>query len=232
MSRWVIKKNNDYLMHYGIQGMKWGVRNFIDENGHLTQAGKERYSNSNSGSFKGSTALNKKKQAIESTKARIKALTGKGFGTKNKAATAEKKRLRESLAAQREDYKSSKASERAAYNEQKRQERESLRQEQANLKSIHNYITGNKRLLKTMAKNKNLRFKGGQNKKIDFEQTIGEYNRRTQAQINARKQKNQQNEQNLKNENERLRNMDIREATSEKNMANIRNKYTKKKKGT
>lgn len=223
--------NEDYLMHYGIPGMKWGVRNFIDENGHLTQAGKERYSNPKS-SFKGSSALNNKKQAIEGAKARIKALTGKGFGKKNKKATSEKAKLRNDIKVMREEYKNAKAAERAAYNEQKRKEREAAQQEKANLKSIHNYITGNKKLIKTMEKNKNLRFKGGQNKKIDFEQTIGEYNRRTQAQINARKQKNQQNEQNLKNENERLRNMDIREATSEKNMANIRHKYTKKKKGT
>lgn len=227
MSRWIVmKKNDDYLMHYGVQGMKWGVRNFIDENGHLTQAGKERYQKSSSGQYKISGSLNKKKQAIESTKARIKALTGKGFGKKNAAATQEKQRLRDALKLQREDYKTASAAER----EQKRQEKEALRQEQSNLKSIHNYISGNKRLLRTMEKNKNLRFKGGQNKKIDFEQTIGQYNRRTQAQIDARKQRNQQNEQNLKNENERLRNMDIREATSESNMAKIRNKYVKKRK--
>ena len=107
--------NEDYLMHYGIPGMKWGVRNFIDENGHLTQAGKERYSKSSSGAYKESGALNKKKQAIESTKVRIKELSGKNY-RKNAAAKAEKTKLKESLELQREDYKSSKASEREAYN--------------------------------------------------------------------------------------------------------------------
>lgn len=33
-----------YLMHYGIFGMKWGVRRYQNEDGTLTEAGKERYS--------------------------------------------------------------------------------------------------------------------------------------------------------------------------------------------
>ena len=33
----------DYLSHYGIRGMKWGVRRFETENGKLTSAGKARY---------------------------------------------------------------------------------------------------------------------------------------------------------------------------------------------
>lgn len=32
-----------YLAHHGIKGMKWGVRRFEDANGHLTPAGKRRY---------------------------------------------------------------------------------------------------------------------------------------------------------------------------------------------
>lgn len=35
--------NNDYLIHYGILGIKWGVRRFETKSGHLTAAGKERY---------------------------------------------------------------------------------------------------------------------------------------------------------------------------------------------
>lgn len=34
---------NGELYHYGIKGMRWGVRRFEDKSGHLTPAGKERY---------------------------------------------------------------------------------------------------------------------------------------------------------------------------------------------
>lgn len=33
---------NDYLCHYGIKGMKWGIRRYQNEDGTLTAAGKKR----------------------------------------------------------------------------------------------------------------------------------------------------------------------------------------------
>lgn len=34
---------SDELKHYGVKGMKWGVRRFQDKAGRLTAAGKKRY---------------------------------------------------------------------------------------------------------------------------------------------------------------------------------------------
>ena len=39
--------NADELKHYGIKGMKWGVRRFQNSDGSLTAHGKKRYSGDN-----------------------------------------------------------------------------------------------------------------------------------------------------------------------------------------
>lgn len=36
-------KKNDYLVHHGIRGQKWGIRRYQNEDGTLTNAGKSRY---------------------------------------------------------------------------------------------------------------------------------------------------------------------------------------------
>lgn len=45
MLNYVTKRNNDekILIHSGTKGMKWGVRNYQNEDGTLTEAGKKRY---------------------------------------------------------------------------------------------------------------------------------------------------------------------------------------------
>ncbi len=49
---------SDYLMHYGVKGMKWGVRRYQDASGRLTAEGKEHYGKGGKGSEteKGSAA--------------------------------------------------------------------------------------------------------------------------------------------------------------------------------
>lgn len=48
-------KYPDYLMHYGIKGMRWGLRRYQNKDGSLTNAGKKHVSN-----YKTARSLNRK----------------------------------------------------------------------------------------------------------------------------------------------------------------------------
>lgn len=44
--------NDSFLMHHGIQGQKWGVRRYQNEDGSLTDAGRKRYNQDNFKEYK------------------------------------------------------------------------------------------------------------------------------------------------------------------------------------
>lgn len=42
-----MENNEEEFAHYGVKGMKWGVRRYMNEDGTLTESGKKRYRNAN-----------------------------------------------------------------------------------------------------------------------------------------------------------------------------------------
>lgn len=77
----------NYLMHYGVKGMKWGIRNYQNADGTLTEAGKKRYAithplkmnSSNRAQMKGAARRYKdtEKWAKKQNKLNVKTYKGK-----------------------------------------------------------------------------------------------------------------------------------------------------------
>jgi phage pi2 protein 07 len=77
MSRYFNYTGDDYVAHFGIKGMKWGVRRYQNNDGSLTPTGKTRYTHAQK-----KTIHQAKKDAEEY--ARAKMFYGDGAGTRRK----------------------------------------------------------------------------------------------------------------------------------------------------
>lgn len=85
-----LDEDSDYLEHYGIKGMKWGIRRFQNKDGSLTKAGLKRYSDA------ASDVASKVGKAV--------AEGGKKLGTAaGKAAQATKEKIAEKHAERKEE---------------------------------------------------------------------------------------------------------------------------------
>ena len=90
-----MEKYNDknYLSHYGILGMKWGVRRYQNKDGSLTAAGKKRY-DSELAKVKAEEAKNKAQQKVLDTRKKTQAKLD-DLEARKKAVEVHKKAMKE-----------------------------------------------------------------------------------------------------------------------------------------
>lgn len=76
---------NDFLIHYGVKGQNWGVRRYQNEDGTLTEEGKQHYGYyDRSDGTKDYKRIEKDARRDAEEYARAKAFYGEGAGTRRK----------------------------------------------------------------------------------------------------------------------------------------------------
>lgn len=86
---------NDELKHFGVKGMKWGIRRYEDKSGHLTPAGKKKYGDSeHDGNLSNKKkSVRKQKDEINSKRRTIKSGTEFQTITRGQYQSGKKNRL-------------------------------------------------------------------------------------------------------------------------------------------
>lgn len=197
MGQWLIAsdENLEHLQHYGTPGMKWGVRNYINYNGTLTAAGRERY-RANTIKYSQSKGLANRKKDIEDIRASLKRLP------KGKEGASDRSELREQLKKKLASYRIDAKAERTKFQADKKAERLATKTELANLKDVNRYMQYNEKMAKSVEK------------ASKFTELIGKYNKKKEIDIQKKKDSQAELIKSKRNENEKLAEEDIRTATT------------------